>query len=58
MSLTQVDLSRVLFRKEMPLFSCQQEPWLWNGKSANPDEKAKANSMAENMCTLERQNIG
>jgi hypothetical protein len=40
---TQVDLSRVLFRKEMPLFSLptRASRWLWNGKSANPDEKAK-----------------
>ena len=25
--------------------------WVWHGSSANPDEKSRANSTAENMCT-------
>jgi hypothetical protein len=48
---TQVDLS-VLFGRRCLYSHCQQgQQVALNGKSANPDEKAKANSMAENMCT-------
>jgi hypothetical protein len=54
MSLTQVDLSKnSLYEGDaFILIANKGKVWLWNGKSANPDEKAKANSMAENMCTL------
>jgi gelsolin len=54
MSLTQVDLSKNSLSEgdAFILIANKGKVWLWNGKSANPDEKAKANSMAENMCTL------
>jgi hypothetical protein len=54
MSLTQVDLSKSSLSEgdAFILIANKGKVWLWNGKSANPDEKAKANSMAENMCTL------
>jgi gelsolin len=54
MSLTQVDLSKSSLSEgdAFILIANKAKVWLWNGTLANPDEKAKANSMAENMCTL------
>jgi gelsolin len=54
MSLTQVDISKSSLSEgdSFILIANKGLVWLWNGKSANPDEKARANSMAEKMCTL------
>lgn len=53
MSLTQVPLSKSSLNKgdSFVLFANNGLVWLWNGESANPDEKARANSLAEKMCT-------
>lgn len=53
MSLTQVDLSKTSLNKgdSFVLKASPAQVWLWNGESANPDEKARANSFAEKMCT-------
>ena len=53
MSLTQVPLEKGSLNTgdSFILFANPSTVWLWNGESANPDEKAKAISLAEKMCT-------
>jgi gelsolin len=53
MSLTQLSLSKSSLNTgdSFILFANGSNVWLWNGESANPDEKARANSLAESMCT-------
>jgi gelsolin len=33
------------------LYASTSSVWIWHGKSANPDEKAKAGTLGEKMCT-------
>lgn len=53
MSLTQVPLSKssLCAGDSFILIANKATVWLWNGESANPDEKARAISTAEKMCT-------
>jgi len=53
MSLSQVDLSKSSLNKgdSFVLKASADKVWLWNGESANPDEKARANTFAETLCT-------
>jgi len=53
LSLTQVPLAKSSLNKgdSFVLFANSGLVWLWNGESANPDEKARANRLAETMCT-------
>lgn len=53
MSLTQMPLSKNSLNKgdSFVLFADESTVWLWNGEGANPDEKARANDVAEKMCT-------
>ena len=53
MSLTQVPLSKGSLNKgdSFILFANNSLVWLWNGESANPDERFRANAQAEKMCT-------
>merc|ERR1711915_304596 len=53
MSLTQIAVSKSSLNEgdSFVLFASKAKVWLWNGSSANPDEKARANTLAENMCT-------
>lgn len=53
LSLTQVPISKSSLNKGDSFILMQNKAtvWLWNGESANPDEKAKANAVAESMCT-------
>lgn len=54
MSLTQMELSKSSLSAgdSFILVANKCLVWLWNGESANPDEKARANAMAEKMCTM------
>lgn len=53
MSMTQLALSKSSLNKgdSFLLFANNSTVWVWHGESANPDEKAKANTLAETMCT-------
>lgn len=53
MSLQFVSVSKSSLNKgdSFVLFANNSKVWVWHGESANPDEKAKANALAENMCT-------
>lgn len=53
MSLTQVKLEKGSLNKgdSFILKATSELVWLWNGESANPDEKSRANMIAESMCT-------
>jgi gelsolin len=54
MTLTQVPLSKSSLNEGDSFILCadKSKVWCWNGLSAKPLEKAKANSWAESMCTL------
>jgi gelsolin len=53
MSLTQVPVSKSSLNKgdSFILFCNNELVWVWHGESANPDEKNRANTLAESMCT-------
>jgi gelsolin len=53
MSLTQVKLSKSSLNDgdSFLLFANNEKVWVWHGRSANPDEKARTNSLGENMCS-------
>lgn len=53
MSMTQVPLEKSSLNKgdSFILYANPSKVWLWHGESANPDEKARANQQAEEMCT-------
>lgn len=53
MSLSQVSRNRSSLNKgdSFVLFANNSTVWVWHGESANPDEKARANALAERMCT-------
>mmetsp|Transcript_81753 Transcript_81753/g.122808 ORF Transcript_81753/g.122808 Transcript_81753/m.122808 type:complete len:376 (-) Transcript_81753:180-1307(-) len=53
MSLTQVPLEKGWMNSgdSFVLKASASQVWLWNGESANPDEKARAIKFAEKMCT-------
>lgn len=53
MSLTQLPLTKSSLNAgdSFILFANKSTVFVWHGASANPDEKARANTVAENMCT-------
>jgi gelsolin len=53
MSLTQVKLSKSSLNDgdSFLLFANNEKVWVWHGRAANPDEKARANALGENMCS-------
>eukprot|EP00527_Entomoneis_sp_CCMP2396_P007735 CAMPEP_0198141434 /NCGR_PEP_ID=MMETSP1443-20131203/4435_1 /TAXON_ID=186043 /ORGANISM="Entomoneis sp., Strain CCMP2396" /LENGTH=369 /DNA_ID=CAMNT_0043804183 /DNA_START=45 /DNA_END=1154 /DNA_ORIENTATION=+ len=53
MSMSQVPLSKSSLNQGdcFILFANSSMVWVWFGESANPDEKSKANSAGEDMCT-------
>lgn len=53
MSLQQLPLTKLSLNKgdSFILFANKSTVWVWHGETANPNEKAKANALAENMCT-------
>eukprot|EP00934_Nitzschia_sp_Nitz4_P002348 Nitzschia sp. Nitz4//scaffold106_size73319//8098//9635//NITZ4_005727-RA/size73319-augustus-gene-0.9-mRNA-1//-1//CDS//3329532493//2348//frame0 len=53
MSLTQVDVSKNSLNAgdSFILKASPAKVWLWNGESANPNEKARAAALAEKMCS-------
>ena len=53
MSLAQVPLSKSSLNQgdSFILFANNSSVWVWHGSSANPDEKSRANTVAENMCS-------
>ena len=53
MSLTQLPLKLSSLNQgdSFIVFANAQSVWVWHGESANPDEKARANRTAEDMCT-------
>lgn len=53
MSLTQVKLEKGELNKgdSFILVASPEKVWMWNGEEANPDEKTRANSFAEKLCT-------
>ena len=53
MSMAQVPVSKSSLNQgdSFILFANKSLVWIWHGESSNPDEKARANSAAEEMCT-------
>lgn len=53
MSLQQVALSKSSLNQgdSFILFANNSSVWVWHGTGANPDEKSRANTVAENMCS-------
>lgn len=53
MALTQVPVAKSSLNDgdSFLLFANNEKVWVWHGSAANPDEKARANSLGENMCT-------
>jgi gelsolin len=53
MSLSQVELSKSSLNSgdSFLLFANPSSVWVWHGEGANPDEKARANALAERMCS-------
>jgi gelsolin len=53
MSLTQVPLNKSSLNDgdSFVLFANNEKVWVWHGSAANPDEKARANTLGENMCS-------
>ena len=53
MRMTQEPLSKSSLNQgdSFILFAGKSLVWVWHGESSNPDEKARANSAAEEMCT-------
>lgn len=53
MSLTQMPLSKSSLNAgdSFILIANPSSVWVWHGGAANPDEKARSNRLAENMCT-------